>query len=74
MKRLRLAAPVLVMYWLMLLGGLALFHVIRMGDLSMRGLWLGAVIGTVLGHALALRDVRSVVAVSADERPAAGSR
>ncbi len=59
----RLAAPVLVMYWLMLLGGLALFQVIRMGDMSMRGLWLGAIVGTVLGHTLALRDVRSVVAV-----------
>jgi hypothetical protein len=31
-KRLKLAAPVLVMYWLMLLGGLALFKVIREGD------------------------------------------
>ena len=63
MKRLGLAAPVLVMYWLMLLGGLALYQIIRMDDTSLRGLWLGAVAGTVLGHVLALRDVRSVVAV-----------
>ncbi|MBL9020125.1 MAG: hypothetical protein JNL83_38420 [Myxococcales bacterium] len=63
MKRLRLAAPVLVMYWLMLLGGLALYQIIRMDDVPLRGLWIGAVVGTVLGHVLALRDVRSIVAV-----------
>ncbi|MBA3461199.1 MAG: hypothetical protein H0T46_14640 [Deltaproteobacteria bacterium] len=63
MKRLKLAAPVLLVYWAMLLGGLGLYAVIRMDDASLRSLWIGALGGTFLGQLLALRNVRSVVAV-----------
>jgi hypothetical protein len=62
-KRLRLAAPILLVYWLMLLGGLGLYAVIRMDDASLRSLWIGALGGTFVGQLLALRNVRSVVAV-----------
>lgn len=63
MKRLELAAPILLVYWLMLLGGLGLYAVIRVDDASLRSLWIGALGGTFLGQLLALRNVRSVVAV-----------
>lgn len=57
--RARLAAPVLAIYWLMILAGLTLFTVARTGDmLSVAPLWFGAIAGTLLGHYLALHDFR----------------
>lgn len=59
MKRLHLSAGVLLVYWLMLVGGLALFTLNRLEDAhALQGLWLGMLTGTALGHVLALRDVR----------------
>ncbi|HEY0195848.1 MAG TPA: hypothetical protein VGC42_32260 [Kofleriaceae bacterium] len=58
-QRLRLARPVIGVYWLLILGGLVLFsagclqHVDRLAPL-----WLGAIVGTALGQILALRDAR----------------
>lgn len=58
-RPLRLAAPVVLVYWLMLAGGLALYTVLRMDDAgSMAPLWVGAIGGTVLGQFLALRGFR----------------
>ncbi len=51
----RLARPVVLIYWLMLGSGLALYTA-EMG--SSLPLWVGAIAGTVLGHCLALRDFR----------------
>ena len=63
MKRLQLAAGVMLVYWLMLVGGLALFTFNRIEDAAaLQGIWLGLLIGTGLGHLLALRDVRFAVA------------
>lgn len=58
--RARLAAPVLVIYWLMVLGGLTLFTVTHADDVvpTIAPLWLGAVAGTLLGQYLALHDFR----------------
>ena len=59
MRRLHLSAGVLLVYWLMLVGGLALFTFNRLEDAhALQGLWLGMLTGTGIGHFLAIRDVR----------------
>ena len=63
MKRLRLAAPVMLVYWLMLVGGMALFTFNRMEDAAaLQGIWLALLIGTVVGHALAVVNLRTAAA------------
>src|SRR5882724_5823913 len=57
-QRRRLAAPVVLIYWLMLLGGLVAFSATRSDDLTTISLWVGALGGTVLGQYLALHDLR----------------
>ena len=62
-QRSQLAAPVVLVYWLMLLGGLVLFTVIRVDDLTVDvtviiPLWIGAIGGTLLGQYLAMQDLR----------------
>ncbi|HMG21652.1 MAG TPA: hypothetical protein VK607_10060, partial [Kofleriaceae bacterium] len=58
-ERRRLAARVIAIYWLTVLGGLALFTATRAGDAGpTAALWIGACGGTLLGHMLALRDCR----------------
>jgi hypothetical protein len=55
----RLAAPVVLVYWLLLAGGLGLYTAVRLDDLgSMTPLWIGALGGTALGQFFALRDFR----------------
>ncbi|HEU4728241.1 MAG TPA: hypothetical protein VFT22_10140 [Kofleriaceae bacterium] len=66
-QRRRLSLPVLVVYWLLVAGGLAIYTSAR-GDASglvarsplspLWPLWIGAVGGTLLGQFLALRDLR----------------
>ena len=53
----RLAAPVVGMYWLLLALGLALYGV-AVSTEPLVPLALGALLGSVLGHALGLRNVR----------------
>jgi hypothetical protein len=55
----RLAAPLMLVYWLMLVAGLAFYTAIRRGDgWSPTPLWIGVLVGTALGHVLALRNYR----------------
>lgn len=55
----RLAAPVVVVYWLALVVGLALYTAIRFDELwVVVPIWIGAIAGTALGQCLALRDYR----------------
>lgn len=55
----RLASPVVLFYWLLMLGGLAVYTAIRKDELAeVVPLWAGAVAGTALGQLLALRDLR----------------
>jgi hypothetical protein len=62
-RRSQLAAPVVVVYWLMVLGGLALFSSARADDVAtVAPLWVGAIGGTLLGQYLALHDLRLWVA------------
>ncbi|TMQ12648.1 MAG: hypothetical protein E6J90_30780 [Deltaproteobacteria bacterium] len=62
-QRSQLAAPVVLVYWLMVLGGLALFTVTRVDNVSdILPLWIGALAGTLLGQFLALHDLRLWVA------------
>ncbi len=63
-SRERLAAPTILVYWLALLSGLALFAWLRADDPWLTTpLWIGVIGGTVLGQILALRDFRfSVIA------------
>ncbi len=61
----RIAAKVVLVYWVMLVAGLVLYSATRVGDLSSSviPLGVGAVAGTVLGQCLALRDLRAWVAL-----------
>ncbi|HEY0483760.1 MAG TPA: hypothetical protein VGD37_39850 [Kofleriaceae bacterium] len=62
-QRSQLAARVVGVYWLMLLGGLVLFTVARIDDTTVVvPLWVGAIGGTLLGQYLALHDLRSWLA------------
>jgi len=55
----RLAAPVVIVYWLALVIGLVLYSAIRVDELwVVVPIWIGAIGGTVLGQCLALRDYR----------------
>ncbi|HET7502089.1 MAG TPA: hypothetical protein VFK02_13825 [Kofleriaceae bacterium] len=69
-RRRRLALPVLVVYWLLTVGGLAIYTSARGAGPGLVPLWIGAIGGTLLGQFLALRDFRLwitllLVAVSA---------
>ena len=65
MMRFRLAAPVALLYWLMLVAGLTFFTALRIADAwEMLPLWVGALGGTALGQFLALRDYRLWVTVA----------
>jgi hypothetical protein len=59
-KRLRdrLAAPVVVVYWVALIVGLVVYSTARLDAEDLGALWAGALAGTALGQGLALRDVR----------------
>ena len=54
----RLAAPVVVVYWVALVIGLVVYSTARIDADDLGALWAGALAGTVLGQGLALRDVR----------------
>jgi hypothetical protein len=58
--RVRLAARVIGVYWLLVLGGLTVLTLDRLGDpaVDLTTLWFGAVAGTALGQLLALRNFR----------------
>jgi hypothetical protein len=63
-QRDRLAIPVVLVYWLLLLGGLAACAAIRIEDYaSIMSVWVGAVAGTLVGQSLAMRDYRPWIAV-----------
>jgi len=65
MKPQRLALPIILLYWLMLVGGLALFTTIRLANAwELLPLWIGALGGTALGQFLALRNYRLWVAIA----------
>ncbi len=65
MTRTRLAVPVVVLYWLMLVAGLGFATAIRIDDwVSVAPLWVGALGGTALGQFLALRDYRLWVTIA----------
>ena len=58
-QRHRLAIPVVVVYWLLIGGGLVTYTATRSSDLSaIFPLWIGAIVGTLLGQILALHDFR----------------
>ncbi len=54
----RLAAPVVVVYWLALVVGLVVYTTARADGDGLGALWAGALGGTALGQGLALRNVR----------------
>jgi hypothetical protein len=54
----RLAAPVVVVYWIALVAGLAIYTMSRSDADDVAALWAGALAGTALGQGLALRNVR----------------
>ncbi len=54
----RLAAPVVAIYWLLLAGGLALYG-LCVSTASLVPLALGALLGSTLGHVLALKNARA---------------
>ena len=53
----RLARPVIAAYWLLLVAGLGIYTFAVRGPAT-QALWIGAIAGSVLGHALALRNLR----------------
>jgi hypothetical protein len=58
-QRFRLARPVVLVYWLVLLGGLVMYSAGQLGHArQLTPLWIGAIVGTGLGQFLALRDFR----------------
>ena len=62
-SRRELATRVVLIYWLTLIGGLALFTATRAGDPAVTtSLWIGAVGGTLVGQYLALHDFRLWIA------------
>jgi hypothetical protein len=65
-QRDQLATPVVLVYWLMLVGGLLVYGMTQIDDnasfASFAALWAGAVGGTLLGQCLALRDYRLWIA------------
>ncbi|MSP59181.1 MAG: hypothetical protein EXR72_02370 [Myxococcales bacterium] len=59
----RLASPVVLFYWLLLVGGLGLFTALRRDEAGVVApLWAGAIAGTALGQILALRNLRLWIA------------
>ncbi len=66
MKRLRSAAPILLWYWLLVVGGLAVYTSVRIADASVTTpLWIGALTGTLIGQLLAVFDFKPWVAFAA---------
>ncbi len=64
LRRMRLEAPVLFVYWLMLVGGLTMYTALRVEDAAaLVPLWAGAIVGTAVGQLLALVDVRAWIAL-----------
>jgi hypothetical protein len=64
MTRARLALPIVLLYWLMLLTGLAFFTAIRIDNVwAVLPLWAGSLGGTALGQVLALRNFRLWAAI-----------
>jgi len=65
-QRDQLATPVVLVYWLLLVGGLLIFGLTQIDDnatfASFAALWAGAVGGTLVGQCLALRDFRLWIA------------
>src|SRR5262249_20317574 len=58
-RRDQLATHVVLVYWLLLVGGLVVYAALRADDYAtIVPLWVGAVGGTMLGQALALHDFR----------------
>jgi hypothetical protein len=58
-QRHRLARPVVLVYWLLVGGGLVLYSSARLDSFpALVPLWIGAVGGTLLGQFLAVRDLR----------------
>jgi len=58
-ERDRIATPLVLAYWLTLVGGLVLFTTTRFDEsTTVVALWVGALGGTMLGQFLALRDYR----------------
>jgi len=55
----RLAAPVVVVYWIALVVGIAVYTMARSDADDVVALWAGALAGTALGQGLALRNVRA---------------
>jgi hypothetical protein len=53
----KLAWPVVAAYWLLLAAGVALYTIV-VGGVASQAMWIGALLGSLLGHALALRNVR----------------
>ncbi|CAN5873977.1 hypothetical protein BH11MYX2_BH11MYX2_37200 [soil metagenome] len=62
MMRLRLAVPAMLVYWAMLLVGLALYGATASDPQTLRSIAVGALVGTAIGNLLALRDVRGTMA------------
>jgi hypothetical protein len=54
----RLAAPVVAVYWAALIVGLVVYSMSREDASDLTALWAGALGGTVLGQALALKNLR----------------
>lgn len=55
----RLAAPVVVVYWIALVVGLAVYTFARNDADDVAALWVGALGGTALGQGFALRNLRA---------------
>src|SRR5207248_8147368 len=54
----RLAAPLVVVYWIALVVGLVVYSTARGDADNLAALWAGALGGSALGQGLALRNVR----------------
>lgn len=60
----RLAAPVVVVYWVALVVGLVVYTTARSDAEDLPALWAGALVGTALGQGLALRNLRGWLAAA----------
>jgi hypothetical protein len=57
------AATTLIVYWFALIAGLSIYTYTRPNDFDVMGLWMGVIIGTILGNTLGVRDVRIWLAI-----------